>query len=253
MAHDPIYHNLVESLKKPGCAICRVTKYKVHGYLDALLYENVNDTGTQVMLRGAHGFCHKHAWEAATLRDAFGLAILYRDVITTVGKDLKQARDGVPDAARSLLRQDPAPPGQATARRLTAPGPCPACTVEADVADTSLTMLVQHLDDTDMGQAFAASQGLCLPHLRRAMAFAQDAHVVEVLLAKQARVLDGLAGELWEFIRKHDYRFSKEGLGAERDAYLRAIAILVGAADDDLPDVSIPTPDQAIPPQTSAD
>ena len=251
MAHDPIYYSLVESLNKPGCAICRVTKYKVHGYLDALLYENVNDSGTRVMLRGAHGFCHKHAWEAATLRDAFGLAILYRDVITAVGKDLTHAQDKGLAAARGLLRQEPAPPGQATARRLTARRPCPACTVETDVADTSLTMLAQRLDDSDMGQAFAASQGLCLPHLRRALALAQDAHVVEVLPSKQARVLEGLAGELSEFIRKHDYRFTKEGLGAERDAYVRAIAILVGAADEDLPEVGFPTPDQAIPPPSS--
>ena len=251
MAHDPIYHSLVESLQKPGCAICRVTKYKVHGYLDALLYENVNDSGTRVMLRGAHGFCHRHAWEAATLRDALGLAILYRDVITAVGKDLTHARDRVPNAARSLLRQEPAPPGQATVRRLTARRPCPACTVEADVADTSLTMLVQRLNDIEMGQAFAASQGLCLPHLRRALALAQDSKVVEELLGKQAQVLEGLAGELSEFIRKHDYRFTKEGFGAERDAYMRAIAILVGAADGDAPEVGFPTPDQAIPAQTS--
>ena len=251
MAHDPIYHSLVESLKKPGCAVCRVTKHKVHSYLDALLYENVNDSGTRVMLRGAHGFCHKHAWEAATLRDAFGLAILYRDVITVIAKDLTRAQDRLPGATSGLLRREPASPGQASARRLTARRPCPACTVEADVADTSLTMLVQRLDDIEMGQAFATSHGLCLPHLRRALALAQNAQVVEALLAKQARVLDGLAGELSEFIRKHDYRFSKEGFGTEGDAYMRAIAILVGAADGDAPEVGFPTPDQAIPPQTS--
>ena len=98
-------------------------------------------------------------------------------------------------------------------------------------------MLVHHLDHSNMGQAVAGSQGLCLPHLHRALA--QDAHVVEMLLAKQALVLDGLAGELPAFIRSHDYRFSKEGLGAEGDAYLRAIAILVGAADEELPEAGV--------------
>ena len=251
MAHDPIYHSLVESLQKPGCAICTVTKYKVHGYLDALLYENVNDSGTRAMLRGAHGFCHRHAWEAAGLRDAFGLAILYRDVITATGKDLTRAQDRLSGATSGLLGREPAPTGQATVRRLTPRRPCPACTVETDVADTSLQILVQHLDDSEMGQAFAASQGLCLPHLRRALTLAKDSNVVETLLSKQARVFEGLAGELSEFIRKHDYRFSKEGFGAERDAWMRAIAILVGAADVDLPEVGIATPDSAIPPPSS--
>ncbi len=38
-----------------------------------------------------------------------------------------------------------------------------------------------------------------------------------------------LRDELAEFIRKQDYRFRDEGLGAEGDAWIRAIAQVSGA------------------------
>jgi len=218
MTRDPIYHNLVTALPRPGCAICRLAREKVHGYLDALLYENINDAGVRAQLRGAHGFCHRHAWEAAALRDALGLAILYRDVVTAIGKEVKHARSGGRAPLRRLLRQDAPPPGQTALQRLTPARPCPACTVETDVADTCLGMLAKHLGQAEMAQAFSASHGLCLPHLRRALALTDDQDVIHTLLAKEGVVIDGLVGELSEFIRKHDYRFRHEGFGAERDA-----------------------------------
>jgi hypothetical protein len=39
---------------------------------------------------------------------------------------------------------------------------------------------------------------------------------------------ENLADELSEFIRKNDYRFSKEGFGTERDSWLRATGVLTG-------------------------
>lgn len=38
-----------------------------------------------------------------------------------------------------------------------------------------------------------------------------------------------LSSELGEYLRKHDYRFSHEAYGEERDAFIRATEILVGA------------------------
>ena len=89
MAHDPIYHSLVEALQKPGCAICRITKHKVHGYLDALLYENVNDSGTRVMLRGAHGFCRVHTWLFQQIAAPQGINLGYAPLVETAAAELR--------------------------------------------------------------------------------------------------------------------------------------------------------------------
>jgi hypothetical protein len=44
-------------------------------------------------------------------------------------------------------------------------------------------------------------------------------------------VYRGLHGELSEFIRKHDHRFSQEPFGVEKDSWTRAVAALAGSAD----------------------
>jgi hypothetical protein len=41
--------------------------------------------------------------------------------------------------------------------------------------------------------------------------------------------MHSLAGELGEFIRKNDYRFSAENVGKEKDSWLRAIELVSGA------------------------
>ena len=48
---------------------------------------------------------------------------------------------------------------------------------------------------------------------------------VQVLLELASDRWGKLPDELTEFIRKNDYRFSKEGFGEERDSWLRASAV----------------------------
>jgi hypothetical protein len=50
----------------------------------------------------------------------------------------------------------------------------------------------------------------------------------QILLDLTLEKWQKLNDELTEFIRKNDYRFSKEGMGAERDSWKRAAAALVG-------------------------
>jgi len=202
----------------------------VHRYLHGLLYENVNDVGTRARLRAAHGFCRNHAWEAAALRDAFGMAIIYRDVVSTLSEEIDKAAGTPRLPASGLLRREPRP-GQFLARRLASRRPCPACSMQDEITDATLGSLVRNLSDSEMKQAFASSNGLCLPHWRRALALAEDGTAVEMLVRVQRAALARLEGELSEFIRKHDYRFTAEGWGPERDSWRRAIAMMSGEPD----------------------
>jgi hypothetical protein len=46
--------------------------------------------------------------------------------------------------------------------------------------------------------------------------------------------MQDLTGELKEFQRKHDYRFSSEVFGPERDSWIRAIEKMVGKKENGL-------------------
>ena len=83
----------------------------------------------------------------------------------------------------------------------------------------------------EMRNALQASEGLCLPHLRLALEKLKsiDVSAVEALLSIHREKLAGLRTELAEFIRKNDYQAIQEGFGAEGDAWLRAIAMIVGS------------------------
>lgn len=82
------YFNLTDALAEKGCALCLLAAKAAHDYLDAMLYENVNDIGTRKNMAASLGFCAPHAELARQMSDAFGVAILYealcRDVITRI-------------------------------------------------------------------------------------------------------------------------------------------------------------------------
>jgi ribosomal protein L13 len=67
-----------------------------------------------------------------------------------------------------------------------------------------------------------------MPHFKAALKVAQREDAVRILIDAQSTILARLAGELSEYLRKHDYRFSHEPYGPEADAVVRATEILVG-------------------------
>ena len=203
------YHDLLEALGQEGCPICRLGQRVSDRFLDGLLYECVNDPGLRAEIRASRGFCHRHAWEMAKIHGGgLGIAIICRDVLDTVMKEMKRGAS----AAEGLLPQRP----------------CPACALQEDMEGIYLSELLRHLDDPQLGQAFAASAGLCLPHLRRALKLTKEATKRCALLDAQRAIWERLHGELDEFIRKNDYRFADEGFGTEGDSWQRALAAISG-------------------------
>jgi len=95
----------------------------------------------------------------------------------------------------------------------------------------ALETLLNFLAEEVFAQRFAATPfGICLPHLVRAAAgHASHPNLIGLIDAQRARYAR-LVTELAEICRKHDYRFSHEGWGAEADAWQRAIEVLAGKA-----------------------
>jgi len=219
-----------------GCLICHLTLRAVTRYLDSLLYEMVNDLDVRQGIRQARGFCHEHAWQLREVGGgALGVAIIHRDVIGTVLKLLRQGeyRPGQQISLGRLQEAlDVGRPAAATAdlvRGLEPQQECPACRERSIMEDLYLSALLGHLDDEEIAPALRRSSGLCFPHFRRALQLVRDERTFRRLVDLQLASLDSLVGDLDEFIRKHDYRFQKEGFGDEGDAWLRAIAQVSGS------------------------
>src|SRR5262249_38691636 len=80
------YFRLVEAFREPGCPVCRCVSAASRRYLDALVYEQVNDPDTRRRLRASWGFCNWHTWMLVDLPGStFGAAISREDLRGTPG------------------------------------------------------------------------------------------------------------------------------------------------------------------------
>ncbi len=213
MTKTTTYFDLRDACHLPGCPLCRMEQAAVQHALDGWMYEDVNDPGLREHLRSSLGFCHEHAWQVANemLGNALGLAIIYNDVL-----------------GEALKRLDEHP--TANKRPLSPHKTCPACEQRETIAHHGLSELVKYIDDDELRAALKDSDGLCLPHLGRALQHIKDPHVSKILLETQHEKIRRLRAELAEFIRKADYRFAGEGFGKERDSWVRAIGMAAGSA-----------------------
>ncbi len=215
-------HALYRAFDQPGCPVCRLTATSVHAYIDSLVYEYVNKPATHFAVRDARGFCPTHAWHALEQinASALGIALLYEGLVRNMLKDMGEVKPG--SGKRHVT--------QAT-HALKPKTSCPVCRHRDRVEDHLLRNLMEHLDHDEFTAAFRASAGLCLPHLRRALASNAKTAAKATVLAIQQEIWWKLQGELAEFIRKSDYRFSDEELGDEADSPRRAIESMAGAKD----------------------
>jgi hypothetical protein len=213
---DTLYYELMDALVAGGCPLCRLGRRAASRYIDTLNYEGVNDPGLRRRLRDAHGLCHRHAWEWTKLRGGpLGVAIVYRNLV----KDLVETLEN--PAPRDRRKPE---------ARLAPTGRCPACRAEEEAVDRYGLTLLAHGEQPGLADAYFQAGGLCLPHLRATLTHANDAQA-RMLQRWQLAIYRALHGELAEFIRKHDHRFRDEPFGAEKDAWLRAVAALAGEAD----------------------
>jgi hypothetical protein len=110
---------------------------------------------------------------------------------------------------------------------------CPACHSQHQSEEYALRVLLEDLGERgELTPLFRNSAGVCVAHLRMALEARDRESGIQVLLEIEQTTLDALYQELEEYLRKHDYRFSREPYGSEVDAFVRATARLGGSWSD---------------------
>ena len=255
------YYNLRDAMTKPGCPICRLVSDAVARYLETFLYENINDPGMRADLRRSNGFCPEHAELLREHGDPLGHAIIYGDLVDHVLELLEgllrvcgSGSARLPATGTVASRADDLLPG----RR------CPACLVAREAEQRYIEVLIAELGSMsdigpssdagwgtgvgssvglgssarlgsaafesgpDLERALASSDGLCLTHLVQALKASRYGAAATRLLQASIAKLEELKAQLAEIRRKHDYRFSGEPWGPEKDAWARAAALWSG-------------------------
>jgi hypothetical protein len=226
------YFRLVDACAQPGCPLCRYVVEASRHYLDALVYEHVNDVDTRRRLRASWGFCNWHAWMLEELTGtAFGAAVIYEDLLRLVTRRVETLRNRSPRqiVAQSLLASLLGIPRLPLLARLyRRRRPCPACEEAAGAEDRGLDTLLTSIGDLQFRRAYESSDGLCMPHgvlaVERGVGRSEAADLLGLTLAKWKGVQRILEG----FISKHDYQNSVPFTEEEAEARSRAVAVLAG-------------------------
>jgi hypothetical protein len=217
-------HDLIEAFGQPGCPVCRLATEAVDAYMTSVCYEQVNDLDLREQLRTAGGFCRAHAERFIRQRlGQLAAAIVYRDVLNTARKRIAAGGGGL--GPRSKLA---ALFGGGKARR-DAP-PCPGCEAQTEAEGRYLTALRNRMVDPAVRAKYQAGDGLCLPHIDRALQ-ADDAGA-RALAEAAVEMLGSIVADLDEYIRKHDYRFQTPVWDGGEDTPERAVERAVGHAPD---------------------
>jgi len=214
------------ALEGAGCPICLLAQRSLRRYLSALANEGVTDRQQRDEIRAAYGFCAAHGRMLRDGRDALGSAIIQRDMLANLSRALVSERPSPPNVAarlRRAFRQG----GRVNGPLPTSRG-CVACEQVIQAEQRYAAALVSGLIDTQTLALFRNSAGLCVPHLRLALLAAPHMEAHSRLCEAQGAIWGDLIGELDEFIRKQDHRFTHEPPGPEANSWRRAIDLVSG-------------------------
>jgi hypothetical protein len=213
MEKHSTYYTVLDALKTAQeCPLCFLEVDAMHAYLDAILYEAVNDPKVRAELIRSKGYCHRHAHYLTEMRDSFGIAIIYQDQLQLFKELLTQ---------KALIGLD------LTGGQDKHPV-CPACRNQLETRRRYLTILAEGLELPEIKAIYESAPGFCIPHLTMLLAMIKEPVIYNYVSEIETRNLTGLWQEMQEFIRKHDYRYTDESYGEERDSWHRAIQKLTG-------------------------
>ncbi len=220
----PLQMELREAMGQWGCPLCRLSQKAEHAFIASLSYERVLDLKTRDALKASRGLCahHTRVWQRLQ-GSALGLAIVYRVSL------LDLLRDTEPNVSpsRALFRRKGRGPD--AAETLEPSGPCPACEIARGAVERFGGLLAKDIEDPEVQKLLRSAGGLCLPHLRDTLRLRGAGRHAGTLIRVHREAWGQLLGELEEFIRKNDYRFTHERMTPEEEtSWSRALDVLVG-------------------------
>ena len=136
--HLPFF-KLTEACESDRCPICRLRQDALAGYLDALVYQGVNDRGFRAEFDRNGGFCSSHEHAFLAKQDRLAVVITHRQLLLQLIDDI-----GTPHRRR-----------------------CQICSVLSEAEAQHLKTLAGYLDDAELRRYLERSAGLCVPHYRK--------------------------------------------------------------------------------------
>jgi GTP-binding protein EngB required for normal cell division len=192
------------------CPVCDAQTRAVIDFFAAWQYTLATDEKAQREFAAARGFCHFHTWQFQEIASPQGLSAGYADLIDARTNELRAALE-------KMAPLTDAPQAET----------CAACRVAREAQEHALRHLLAQLATTEGRARYEKSAGLCLPHLRAALARA-PAELAEMLTRAQIERLTEISEDMRNYLIKREAL--RRGLlnANEEKAWRRALVQLVG-------------------------
>ena len=202
------YHELLKLLGESGCPVCTIIHRSLLHYLNVVFIEQLTAPEFREPLQDSLGYCPKHSTlvrlAAKKKLPRMGIAVVYEDLLEQVEMRLEK-HEGIP-----------------------IPSTCPLCGIEKNLEEYAVQLIADYCGDEELQQHYLVSDGACLPHLRMMIA-KLESEPRKFLFSAEKQILDRLTGNLQEFMRKQDHRYSKDAMtDAEASSWKQAVHFLVG-------------------------
>lgn len=197
------YDDFMGLFSQGDCPICLMRKNWLEEFIDAFLYEGVNDRKMRKRIKENGGICPRHAHAMMEQGDPLAHAIIYSDLIEDYLKDL----DGKKKAG------------------------CLVCDLERQSDEVILKSFLDFFQNSlEFSERFSQTGAcICRPHLKQLKCMTRNKVLIQDLYRIQTQNLERTRQCLEEIKRKTDYRFSREALTEEeKTAWQRAVKLMVG-------------------------
>ena len=199
----------LEILQPDRCPLCFLVHDYGQSYLRNLLEEGVTDPKTRDRLLKSRGFCRRHAWRAVAQAQSLGMSILYSHLLSDGLSKLKSLGGWFKKKS-----------------------PCEVCGAEEAFEKIEAKQFAAAWTHSPQLRSAFAERGLfCLPHLEKTLGGIKKPGDRSLLLKTVEKALEPLFKDLNEFLEKQDYHRSKEAMGPEWDAWIRAVRVVAGERD----------------------
>lgn len=199
------YH-LQETLAKPGCVLCRLTRESEEQWLWNLLYEYTGDPQIHARFADSLGLCGQHA-------ELMRLIVEKRQLVTPSG--VARLYDTVSQEELSHL-------SHSMKKGIAKVDDCPLCRYRAQVEERKASFLAHALADETWQKQFVSSDGLCQAHLETLLKQASRS-VAQMLRDDHARRIESLSHLLQELQRKQRYDVPEELTPEEASSWREAL------------------------------
>ncbi len=209
--------------------MCTLLRRDIDRHIDGLVYGFMDTEEMRAAFRASRGLCSEHAWllRQNKFGNVLGIAKLYA---ATLDEVLSILDDPPPTAPPSRLERffGSETVESKLADALEPVGRCMVCEQADEREAEYLRIFGQSMKDARFMTAFAASDGLCLPHMRQLLRRLRDPADSTRLVEIQREIWTRLKDEVESFAAKQNYERIDELSADEGDSWARAIARMGG-------------------------